>query len=73
MGLGANHGHAGWLRSRGGKNGDMARAYGHALILMRVAPSGDVLSMVRWAVDVNYQPLAVADACCDADPRRTEC
>ena len=51
----------------------MARAYGHALILMRVAPSGDVLSTVRWAVDVNYQPVVVADACCDADPRRTEC
>jgi len=51
----------------------MARAYCNALILMRVALSGYVLSTVRWAVDVNYQPIGVADACFDADPRRTEC
>jgi nicotinamidase-related amidase len=38
------------------------------LILMGVAPSGCVLSTIRWAVDVNYQPIVVADACSDADP-----
>jgi nicotinamidase-related amidase len=35
---------------------------------MGVAPSGCVLSTIRWAVDVNYQPIVVADACSDADP-----
>ena len=38
------------------------------LILTGVAPSGCVLSTIRWAVDVNYQPIVVADACSDADP-----
>src|SRR5713226_5628492 len=55
------------------QNGDIARTYCNSLILMRVAPSGYVLSTVRWAVDVNDQPIVVADACFDADPRRTEC
>ena len=38
------------------------------LIVMGVATSGCVLSTVRWAVDVNYSFIVVADACSDADP-----
>ena len=38
------------------------------LIVMGVATSGCVLSAVRWAVDVNYKFIVVADACSDADP-----
>ena len=38
------------------------------LIVMGVATSGCVLSCVRWAVDVNYSFIVVADACSDADP-----
>jgi len=38
------------------------------LVLMGVATSGCVLSTLRWAVDVNYKPIVVADACSDADP-----
>ena len=38
------------------------------LILMGVATSGCVLSTIRWAVDINYKPLVVADACSDPDP-----
>ena len=38
------------------------------LIVMGVATSGCVLSCVRWAVDVNYGFIVVADACSDADP-----
>ena len=38
------------------------------LVVMGVATSGCVLSTVRWAVDVNYKFIVVADACSDADP-----
>ena len=38
------------------------------LVVMGVATSGCVLSTVRWAVDVNYQFIVVADACSDPDP-----
>ena len=38
------------------------------LVIMGVATSGCVLSSVRWAVDVNYKFIVVADACSDADP-----
>ena len=38
------------------------------LILMGVATSGCVLSTIRWAVDTNYKPFVVVDACSDPDP-----
>ena len=38
------------------------------LVVMGVATSGCVLSTVRWAADVNYKFIVVADACSDADP-----
>jgi nicotinamidase-related amidase len=38
------------------------------LVVMGVATSGCVLSTVRWAVDVDYQFIVVADACSDPDP-----
>ena len=38
------------------------------LVVIGVATSGCVLSTVRWAVDVNYQFIVVADACSDPDP-----
>ncbi len=38
------------------------------IVVMGVATSGCVLSTVRWAVDVNYKFIVVADACSDADP-----
>lgn len=38
------------------------------LVVMGVATSGCVLSCVRWAFDVNYRLIVVADACSDADP-----
>jgi nicotinamidase-related amidase len=38
------------------------------VILMGVATSGCVLSTIRWAVDINYKPVVVADACSDPDP-----
>ena len=38
------------------------------LVVMGVATSGCVLSAVRWATDVNYRFIVVADACSDADP-----
>ena len=38
------------------------------LILMGVATSGCVLSAVRWATDINYKFIVLADACSDADP-----
>jgi len=38
------------------------------LILMGVATSGCVLSTIRWAVDINYKPVVVGDACSDPDP-----
>ena len=37
------------------------------VILMGVATSGCVLSTIRWAVDINYKPVVVADACSDPD------
>ena len=38
------------------------------LIIMGVATSGCVLSAARWATDINYKFVVVADACSDADP-----
>jgi nicotinamidase-related amidase len=38
------------------------------LILMGVATSGCVLSTARWAADVSYKIVVVADACSDPDP-----
>lgn len=38
------------------------------LVIMGVATSGCVLSGIRWAVDVNYSFIVLADACSDADP-----
>ena len=38
------------------------------LVVMGVATSGCVLSCVRWAVDINYSFIVLADACSDADP-----
>ena len=38
------------------------------LVVMGVATSGCVLSAVRWATDINYRFIVVADACSDADP-----
>ena len=38
------------------------------LVVMGVATSGCVLSCVRWAVDINYSFIVLADACADADP-----
>ena len=38
------------------------------LVVMGVATSGCVLSAVRWANDINYKFIVLADACSDADP-----
>ena len=38
------------------------------LVLMGVATSGCVLSAVRWATDINYKFIVLADACSDGDP-----
>ena len=38
------------------------------LVVMGVATSGCVLSAVRWATDINYKFIVLADACSDADP-----
>ena len=38
------------------------------VILMGVATSGCVLSTIRWAVDINYKPFVLVDACSDPDP-----
>lgn len=38
------------------------------LVMMGVATSGCVLSTVRWAADINYKVVVVADACSDRDP-----
>ncbi len=38
------------------------------LVLMGVATSGCVLSVVRWATDINYKFIVLADACSDGDP-----
>ena len=37
------------------------------LVLMGVATSGCVLSAVRWATDINYKFIVLADACSDGD------
>ena len=37
------------------------------LVLMGVATSGCVLSSVRWAADIDYQLIVVADCCADRD------
>lgn len=37
------------------------------LILMGVATSGCVLSTMRWAADLSYNLVVVADACADRD------
>lgn len=38
------------------------------LVVMGVATSGCVLSAVRWAADINYKFIVLADACSDGDP-----
>ena len=38
------------------------------LVLAGIATSGVVLSTVRWAADLDYQLVVVADACADRDP-----
>ena len=40
----------------------------HTLVLAGIATSGVVLSTVRWAADMDYQQVVVADACADRDP-----
>ena len=47
---------------------DLRESGRDTLILMGVATSGCVLSCVRWAFDVNYNLVVVADACSDPDP-----
>ena len=37
------------------------------LVLMGVSTSGCVLTTVRWANDINYKTVVVADACSDPD------
>ncbi len=37
------------------------------LVLMGVATSGVVLSTVRWAADIDYQIIVLADCCADQD------
>jgi len=39
-----------------------------SLVIIGVATSGCVLSTVRWAADINYKLMVVADACSDRDP-----
>jgi nicotinamidase-related amidase len=39
----------------------------HTLVLAGIATSGVVLSTVRWASDMDYQLVVVADACADRD------
>ncbi len=38
------------------------------LALMGVSTSGCVLSTVRWAADIDYNLVVVADCCADRDP-----
>ena len=38
------------------------------IVIMGVSTSGCVLSCTRWAVDVNYKIIVVADGCSDPDP-----
>ena len=38
-----------------------------SLVLMGVATSGCVLSTMRWAADINYKLIVVADGCSDPD------
>ena len=40
------------------------------LVLFGVATSGCVLTAVRWAADVDYRLVVVADCCGDQDPKR---
>ena len=37
------------------------------LVLMGIATSGVVLSTVRWAADIDYQLIVLADCCADQD------
>ena len=39
----------------------------NTLVLMGISTSGVVLSTVRWAADMDYQLVVVADACADRD------
>jgi nicotinamidase-related amidase len=39
----------------------------HTLVLAGIATSGVVLSTVRWAFDMDYSMVVVADACADRD------
>ncbi len=38
------------------------------VVLMGIATSGTVLSSARWAYDLGYKIVVVADACSDPDP-----
>ena len=38
------------------------------LVLMGVSTSGCVLSTIRWAADIGFKLVVVADACSDPDP-----
>lgn len=37
------------------------------LVLMGISTGGVVLSVVRWAADIDFQMIVLADACSDAD------
>jgi len=37
------------------------------LVLMGISTGGVVLSVVRWAADIDYRMIVLADACSDAD------
>jgi len=37
------------------------------LVLMGISTGGVVLSVVRWAADIDFQIIVLADACSDAD------
>jgi len=39
----------------------------NTLVLMGVSTSGVVLSTVRWAADIDYQLIVLADCCADRD------
>jgi nicotinamidase-related amidase len=39
----------------------------HTLVLMGVSTSGVVLSTVRWAADLDFRLLVLADCCADRD------
>jgi len=38
-----------------------------SLVLMGISTGGVVLSMVRWAADIDYQLVVLKDCCADAD------